>query len=91
MLLSQLGRTLDAISDAHAVRGESQMAKALGERLSAEILELHGRFETSSTQDRIPGEQTQDDRAAAAMREIPKSQPRHHRSRGPNQARGIER
>src|SRR5664280_1223086 len=91
MLLSQLGRTLDAIGDAHAVRGESQMAKALGERLSAEILELHGRFETSSTQDRIPGEQTQDDRAAAAMREIPKSQPRHHRSRGPNQARGIER
>ena len=91
MLLSQLGRTLDAIGDAHAVRGESQMAKALGERLSAEILELHGRFGTSSSQDLIPGEQTQDDRVAAAMHEIPKSQPRHHRSRGPNQARGIER
>jgi hypothetical protein len=91
MLLSQMGRTLDAIGDAHAVRGESQMAKALGERLSAEILELHGRFETSSTQDLIPGEQTQEDRSAAAMHEIPKSQPRHHRSRGPNQARGVER
>jgi hypothetical protein len=91
MLLSQLGRTLDAIGDAHAVRGEPQMAKALGGRLSAEILELHGRFEVSSTRDLVPGEQTQEDRAAAAMREIPKSQPRHHRSRGPNQARGIER
>jgi hypothetical protein len=91
MLLSQLGRTLDAIGDAHAVRKESQMAKALGGRLSAEILELHGRFEASSSQDLIPGEQTQDDRAAAAMHQIPKSQPRHHRSRGPNQARGIER
>jgi hypothetical protein len=91
MLLGQLGRTLDAIGDAHAVRGESQMAKALGGRLSAEILELHGRFETSSSQDLIPGEQTQEDHAAVAMHEIPKSQPRHHRNRGPNQARGIER
>jgi hypothetical protein len=91
MLLSQLGRTLDAIGDAHAARGESQMAKTLGKRLSAEIFELHGRFETSSSQDLIPGEQTQEDRAAAAMHEIPKRQPGHHRSRGPNQARGIER
>ena len=91
MLLSQLGRTLDAIGDAHAARGESQMAKALRGRLSAEILKLHGRFETSSSQDLIPGEQTQVDRAAAAMHEIPKSQPGRHRSRGPNRARGIER
>jgi hypothetical protein len=91
MLLSQLGRTLDAIGDANAVRGESQMAKVLGGRLSVEILELHGRFEASSSQDLLPGEQMQDDRAAAAMHEIPKNQTRHHRSRGPNQARGIER
>jgi hypothetical protein len=91
MLVDQMGRTLRAIGDAHAVRGESQMAQALGERLSDEILELHERFETSSTQHLIPGEQMQDDRAAAAMHEIPKSQPRHHRRHGPNQARGIER
>jgi hypothetical protein len=91
MLLSQLGRTLDAIGDAHAVRGESHMAKVLGGRLLAEILELHGRFETSSSQDLIPGEQTQEDRTAPAMHEIPKSQPRHHRNRGATQARGIER
>jgi hypothetical protein len=91
MLLSQLGRTLDAIGDAHAARGESQMAKTLVKCLSAEIFELHRRFETGSTQDLIPGEQTQDDRAAVAMHEIPKTQPRHHRRHGPNQARSIER
>ena len=62
------------------------MAKVLGERLSAEILELHGRFEASSSQDLLPGEQVQDDRADAAMHGIPKSQTRHHRSRGPNRS-----
>jgi hypothetical protein len=91
MLVDQLGRTLRAIGDAHAARGESQMAEALGEHITAEILDLHRRFETGSTQDLSPGEQTQDDRAAAAMHEIPKSQPRNHRRNGPNQARGIER
>jgi len=91
MLVDQLGRTLRAIGDAHAARGESQMAKALGERLSAEILELHERFETSSTQELVSGEQTQEDRAAAAMHEIPESQPVRHRRHGQNQARGIER
>jgi hypothetical protein len=91
MLLSQLGRTLDAIGDAHAVRGESQMANALGGRLWAEILELHGRFETSSSQDLIPEGQLEEDRAAAAMDKITPSRPGHHRRHGPNQGRGIER
>ena len=49
MLLDQLGRTLRAISAAHAVRGEAEMAKALVGSLSKELEVLHDRFETSST------------------------------------------
>ncbi len=70
------------------------MAKALVDRLSAELTELtelHQRFETSSTRDLVPGERTQEDRAAAAMDEILERQPEHHRGRGPSQDRGTER
>jgi hypothetical protein len=67
------------------------MAKALVDRLSAELTELHQRFETSSTRELVPGERTQEDRAAAAMDEILERQPEHHRGRGPSQDRGTER
>ena len=58
MLVDQLGRTLRAIGDAQVVRGETEMAKALVDRLSTEI---HERFDTSSTRDLVPGEQAQED------------------------------
>jgi hypothetical protein len=40
-LIDQLGRTLRVIGDAHAARGETEMAKVLVEKLSAEIASLH--------------------------------------------------
>jgi hypothetical protein len=46
MLLSQMGRTLDAISDAHASRGEVEMARALVDSLATEIDILHDGFAT---------------------------------------------
>ena len=91
MLVDQPGRTLRAIGDAHVLRGETEMAKALVDRLSAELTGLHQRFETSSTRELVPGERTQEDRAAAATDEIPERQPEHHRGRGPSQDGGTER
>ena len=91
MLVDQPGRTLRAIGDAHVLRGETEMAKALVDRLSAELTELQQRFETSSTRELVPGEWTQEDRAVAAMDEILERQPEHHRGRGPSQDGGTER
>ncbi len=56
-LVDQLGRTLRAIGDAHFARGEAEMAKALGGRLSDELAELHDRFTTSTSEELVPGEQ----------------------------------
>ena len=63
MLIDQLGRTLRAIGDAHAARGETEMAKVLVDGLSAEIAALHERFETNSTQELVPGERTHEVRS----------------------------
>jgi hypothetical protein len=91
MLVGQPGRSLRAIGDAHVLRGETEMAKALVDRQSAELTELQQRFETSSTRELVPGERTQEDRAVAAMDEILERQPEHHRGRGPSQDGGTER
>ncbi len=91
MLVDQLGRTLRTISDAHIARGETEMVTALVDRLSAELTELHERFETNSARELIPGERAPKDRAAAVMEEILERQPGHHRVRGPSKERSIER
>jgi len=64
MLVEQLGRALRAIGDAHAVRGETEMAKALVGDLFAELEVLHNRFETSSTRELAPDVQTCEERVA---------------------------
>jgi len=87
MLVDQLARTLRVIGEAHAVRGETQMAKELVESLSSELRELHKRFETTSAQDLVPGERTFEDRMAVATAK----HSGHHRGRGPSQSRGFGR
>jgi hypothetical protein len=64
MLLDQLGRTLRAISDAHAIRGETGMARALVGSLSMELEVLHDQFETSSIGELVLEEQTFEGRVA---------------------------
>jgi hypothetical protein len=64
MLLDQLGRTLRAISDAHAIRGETEMARALVGSLSMELEVLHDQFETSSIGELVPEAQTFEERVA---------------------------
>ena len=83
MLIDQLGRTLRAIGDAHEARGEVEMAKALGGRLSDEMRELHDRFETSTSRQLVPGEMLYEDRQADAIREMVARQPAHHHHHGP--------
>ena len=91
MLISQLGRTLRAIGDAHAARGEVQMAKEVGQRLSADVLQLHQQFETSSIRELVPGELTQEDRVALAIGELAENQSGHQQRHGLKQIRGIGR
>ncbi len=83
MLIDQLGRTLRAIGDAHEARGEVEMAKVLGGRLSDELRELHERFETSTSRHLVPGEKLFEDRRADAVREMLARQPVHHHHHGP--------
>jgi len=83
MLIDQLGRTLRAIGDAHEVRGEVEMAMALGGRLSDELRELHDRFGTSTSRQLVPGEKLYEDRQADAIREMVARQPAHHHHHGP--------
>src|SRR5664280_107651 len=64
MLLDQLGRTIRAISDAHAIRGEAKMAEALVGSLSVELEVLHDRFEKSSPQELVPEGQIFEERVA---------------------------
>lgn len=90
-LVDQLARTLRVIGDAHAVRGETQMAKALVERLSSELRELHERFETTSARELVPGERTFEERMATAMGTSSARHSGHHRGRGPTPGRGFGR
>ena len=64
ILLDQLGRTIRAISDAHAIRGEAKMAEALVGSLSVELEVLHDRFEKSSPQELVPEGQIFEERVA---------------------------
>jgi hypothetical protein len=91
MLINQLGRTLRAIGDAHAARGEFHTAKVLVNTLSGEIAALHDRFETNSIQELAPGERTHDIRSLAAMSKNLPHQAKHHRGRGQSPGRGIGR
>jgi hypothetical protein len=90
-LIDQMGRTLRAIADAHAARGELNTAKVLVATLSSEIATLHDRFETNSIQVLVPGERTLEVRSRAATeRDLP-HQAKHHRGRGQTPGRGIGR
>jgi len=96
MLIDDLGRTLQAIGDAHAARGEVEMAKALGDRLSDELRELHERFETSTSRQLVPSERLYEDRYADAIRAIVGRQPEHdqdhhHHHDPPSHDRGFGR
>jgi len=92
MLIDQLGRTLRAISDAHEARGEVEMAKVFGGRLSDELSELHDGFETSTSRQLVPGEKLQEDRQADAVREMVARQPQiHHHHDSPSHDRGFGR
>ena len=91
MLVEQLARTLRVIGDAHAVRGETQMSKALVERLSSDLTELHDRFETTSARELVPGERTLEERMATAMGTSSARHSGHRRGRGPSQGRGFGR
>jgi hypothetical protein len=90
-LINQLGRTLRAIGDAHAARGETEMARVLVDKCFAEIASLHHRFETSSIQVLVPAERAHEVHSLAeAGRDLP-HQAKHHRGRGQNPGRGIGR
>jgi hypothetical protein len=91
MLINQLGRTLRTIGDAHAARGETEMAKVLVDGLSAEIASLHDRFDRNSIQELVPGERTHEIRSLAAMSKNLPHQAKHHRGRGQSPSRGIGR
>jgi hypothetical protein len=88
MLVDQLARTLRVIGDAHAVRGETQIAKALVDRLSTELIGLHERFETTSARALVPAEHIFEDRMAAATTSRHSG---HHKGRGSRQERGFGR
>jgi hypothetical protein len=91
MLINQLGRTLRTICDAHAARGETEMAKLLVDGLSAEIASLHDRFETNSIQELVPGERAHEVRSLAEAGRDLQHQAKHHRGRGQSPGRGIGR
>jgi hypothetical protein len=91
MLINQLGRTLRAIGDAHAARGEFNTAKVLVDGLSAEIASLHDRFETNSIHELVPGERTHEVHSLAAMSQDLQYQAKHRRGHGQSPGRGIGR
>ena len=91
MLINQLGRALRTIGDAHAARGETEMAKLLVDTLSADIASLHDRFETNSIQELVPGERAHEVRSLAEEgRDLP-HQAKPHRGRGQSLGRGMGR
>jgi hypothetical protein len=91
MLINQLGRTLRTIGDAHAARGETEMAKLLVDGLSAEIASLHDRFETNSIQVLVPAERVHGVRSFAEAGSDLEHQAKHHRGFGQSPGRGIGR
>jgi hypothetical protein len=91
MLIDQLERILRTVSDAHAARGEAEMAKVLVDGLSVEIGALHKQFETSSTRELVPGQRTYEVRFNAAIAKNPRHQAKHQQRRGRSPGRGIER
>jgi folate-dependent phosphoribosylglycinamide formyltransferase PurN len=91
MLIDQMGRTLRAIADAHAARGEFNTAKVLVDTLSTQIAALHERFETNSIQELAPGERVHEGRFDAAMSKNLPHQAKHHRGRGQSPSRGVGR
>jgi hypothetical protein len=86
-----MGRTLRAIADAHAARGELNTAKVLVDTLSTQIAALHDRFETNSIQELAPGERVHEGRFDATMSKNLPHQAKHHRGRGQSPSRGIGR
>jgi hypothetical protein len=90
-LIDQMGRTLRAIGDAHAARGELHAAKVLVDTFSAEIAVLHERFQTNSIQQLAPGERTHEVRSLGAISQDLQYQAKHHRGRGQSPGRGIGR
>jgi hypothetical protein len=90
-LIDQMGRTLRALADAHAARGELITAKVLVDTLSVEIATMHNRFETNSVQELVPVERTHDIRTLAAMSRNLPHQAKPHRGRGQSPGRGIGR
>jgi hypothetical protein len=96
MLIDQLGRTLRTIGEAHAARGETEIARALVDNLSQELELLHDRFETSSPRELLPGEQMADNSNPLSgyemdMYEMGMHDVAHHRGRESNHDRGFER
>jgi len=91
MLIDQMGRTLRAIGEAHAARGESHSAKMLVDTLSGEIAALHDRFETKSIQELVPGEGVYAVRFDVAMRKNLPHEAKHHRGRGQSPGHGVGR
>jgi Relaxase/Mobilisation nuclease domain len=91
MLIDQLGRTLRTIGDAHVARGETETARGLVDDLSRELGELRDRFETSSSQELVPGERVTDERNPPSGHEIAKTHVARHRGRGPSRGRGFGR
>ena len=91
MLVDQLGRTLRAISDAHVARGETETAKLLAGRVSAELSELHDQFQSSTPRELGPEQHTEEDRVGQTAADTQRRQPRHRRERGPGQDHGVER
>jgi hypothetical protein len=90
-LIDQMGRTIRALADAHATRGEFGTAKVLVDTLSAEIATMHNRFEANSVQELVPGERIYEGRFDAAMSKNLPHQAKHHRGRGQSPSRGIGR
>ena len=90
-LIDQMGRTLRAIGDAHAARGELHAAKVLVDTFSAEIAVLHERFQTNSIQQLAPGERTHEVRSLGAISQDLQYQAKHRRGRGQSPGRGIGR
>jgi hypothetical protein len=90
MMVDQLGRTLRAIGDAHAARGEAEAAKALVERVCGDLDALHDRFEAGSLRELISAERSPEHHVRAVGGTLER-QAGHHRRHSPSRNRGVER
>jgi hypothetical protein len=91
MLIDQLGRTVRAIADAHAARGETETARSLMGDLSRELVLLHDRFETSTPHELAPDERIADDRTIPEWFKLPDHHVARHRGRPSSHERGFGR